>query len=234
MKPVILITGNNASIKDYPSFVIAQTYSRAVEEAGGIPVLAMGSYGAEEYARLADAMLLSGGVDVHPALYGQEPSAANLTTDTERDGLEWALLDQFISRRKPVLGICRGIQLLNVYFKGTLYQDISEMPGGLHTNGVMHYIDLAPNTLLYDIFGSTLMANSYHHQAIDRLAPGLKASGFDRKENGSFLEAFEHEELPVLGVQWHPERMLTPEAIGSGLVDMHPLFHWLIDTAKSS
>ena len=75
--------------------------------------------------------------------------------------------------------------------------------------------------------------NSYHHQAVNRLAPCLTATGYARKENGSFLEAFEHESLPVLGVQWHPERMTAPDELASGLTNMRPLFSWLIRAAQA-
>jgi len=234
MKPEILITGNIMMMRGNSSFVVAQNYARGVEDAGGIPLLAIGSRSAEDYADRADALLLSGGVDVQPALYGQEPSADNLMLDPERDGQEQSILQAFIARRKPVLGICRGIQFLNVFFKGTLYQDISGMPGGQHAGGVTHMVDIVPDTVLYKLFGGSILANSYHHQAVDRLAPCLKAAAYDRKENGSFLEAFEHPGLPVLGVQWHPERMIAPEALATGLTDMHPLFTWLIETARSA
>ena len=142
MKPVVLLTGNFAEVRDRPSFVIARTYAQAVEEAGGVPLLAMGGEGAQECAQVADALLLTGGVDVHPARYGQAPSATNLMLDPERDSLEWALLEPFVTCRKPVLGICRGIQLLNVYFGGTLYQDIGCLPGGAHAGGVNQPVDL--------------------------------------------------------------------------------------------
>jgi len=234
MKPTILITGNMPVFQERPSYQIARTYSKGISDAGGIPLLVLSNDCAKDYAQMADALLLSGGVDVHPTFYGQEPATDTLFTNIERDHLEQDLLKQFVKLKKPVLGICRGIQFINVFFGGTLYQDISDMPGGDHTKGVQHPVDIVENSLLHQILGGSIMANSYHHQAVERLAPGLTATAFDRKENGSFLEAFEHNTLPVLGVQWHPERMITTEEITSGLTDMRPLFQWLITAAETA
>lgn len=102
--------------------------------------LAVNNDCAEEYADLADGLLLSGGKDVEPKLYGQEKMFDFVITDPQRDDLEYKIIKAFVDRRKPIWGICRGIQILNVYFGGTLTQDIPTQLGGDHSKGVCHQV----------------------------------------------------------------------------------------------
>lgn len=146
-----------------------------------------------------DALLLPGGGDLDPALYGQEKQGSH-PPDRTRDREELALLDAFVQAGKPVLGICRGMQVLNVYFGGTLLQDI---PGHSQKHGKdsNHGVDTAPS-ILYNRQWSQV--NSAHHQAVDCLGQGLRAIQW--AEDGT-IEGIVHGRLPVLGVQYHPERL---------------------------
>ena len=157
-----------------------------------------------------EALLLPGGGDLDPSLYGQ-PNTASVNLEPDRDALEWDLLNGFLRDGKPVLGICRGMQSLNVFLGGTLLQDI---PGHSRVGGQdrMHPVRTAPGPLA-DLFrtaclltdGGGLTVNSAHHQAADRLGAGLTAAQYGPD---GVVEAVVHRTLPVWGVQWHPERML--------------------------
>ena len=170
-------------------------YVRAVERAGGKARFD----GAPETCA---ALLLPGGGDIEPWRYGQ-PNTASRNLDPARDALESDLLDRFAALRKPVLGICRGMQSINVFFGGTLFQDI---PGHTQIDGAdrMHPVRTAPG-----VFAAldAVSVNSAHHQAADRLGDGLRV---EQWAADGVIEAFRHIRLPVWGVQWHPERLPGP------------------------
>ena len=162
-------------------------------------------------ARSLDGLILSGGVDVDPHCYGQEPSPLCGRINPVRDRLELVLLKEVLGSSLPILAICRGIQILNVAMGGTLIQDIpSAFPGAVHEqrNGrlsMSHRVRLAPGGFLSGLCGGadSLLTNSFHHQAVDRLAEGLRPEAW--AEEG-FLEACRGEGAQwILGVQWHPE-----------------------------
>ncbi len=149
-------------------------------------------------------LLLPGGGDVDPALYGQE-NAGSVGIDGERDAREKALFEYFLAQRRPILGVCRGTQLINVLLGGTLHQDI---PGHRdeHNDNFLHG-SRAEDPLLVSLYGERFPINSTHHQAIDRLGDGLSAVQW--ADDGT-VEAVRHESLPIFAVQWHPERLREP------------------------
>lgn len=164
------------------------------------------------YDRL-DGLLLAGGVDMEPRTFGEPPHPQLGRTDRARDGVELRLAHWAIAEGKPVLGLCRGHQVLNVALGGTLYQDIeSQVPGamrhdffpGFPRDYLAHDITLTPGSRLHAaVGGATMPVNSMHHQAVKSLAPGLLVSA--RAEDG-VIEAIEAEGPNYLvGVQWHPE-----------------------------
>lgn len=165
----------------------------------------------------ADMLLLTGGDDVDPALYGEERHAACGPVSAERDAYEWTLLDVALGMHLPVMGICRGLQVLNVYFGGTLYQDLAaqyERSGLLQhrqTEGRSvrtHQVCLKPDSLTARWCGTDrLMVNSLHHQAVKRVAEGMDVVGTSAD---GVIEALEHRTLQVIGVQWHPEELDAP------------------------
>lgn len=179
-------------------------YRRAVEAAGGRAV-----FGREtgDRALAWDALLLPGGGDLEPWRYGRENTASR-GLEPERDRAELELLAEFTAGGRPVLGICRGLQTVNVFFGGTLVQDI---PGHGAVDGAdrLHRVRTAPSPLR-PLCGGSALVNSAHHQAADRLGSGLRAVQW--AEDG-VVEALCHHSLPVWAVQWHPERL---EASGAG------------------
>lgn len=173
-----------------------------------------------------DGLILCGGGDIDPAYYHQEmDGSANI--DRQRDAVEFALLKAFVDAGKPVLGICKGHQVINVFFGGSLYQDLPEKH--LHTSGkdfdLIHPITATKNSVLRKLYGPTFVVNSSHHQAIDRLGDGLVATAH---WNDTYIEAFEHCSLPVYGVQWHPERMCVNKK-RTDTIDGIKVFEWFLD-----
>ncbi|MCS7287194.1 MAG: gamma-glutamyl-gamma-aminobutyrate hydrolase family protein [Anaerolineae bacterium] len=198
------------------------SYLEAVERAGGIPLIVppMEEEKLVQIIEFADGLLLSGGGDIHPALYGEEPTEWLRDVNPERDKMEIFLVRKFLQIGKPVLGICRGVQVLNVAAGGSLFQDIfhqragsiphSFMPPAYAPDHIAHTVNLKPGSLLASILGcSSLGVNSRHHQAVKEVAPGFQAVAW--AEDG-IIEAIEKEEagLFALGIQWHPENFSSP------------------------
>jgi putative glutamine amidotransferase len=196
---------------------IGEQYLLAVEAAGGIPLLIHLTRDAavlQAHYQRCDGLLFAGGGDVDPAIFGQPPHPKLGTVEPLRDQVELALARQAIDDAKPVLGICRGIQLLNIALGGTLYQDIpselpeasdhyasSKVPGRAH---LAHPVALEPGSWLAEHLGALeLPVNTFHHQALRELAPGLRITG--RAPDG-VVEAVEGAGPGfVIGVQCHPE-----------------------------
>lgn len=190
-------------------------YLRAVSGAGGIPIIASQLVGQTHAADLldgAEGLVLTGGEDVHPDFYREAPSEQLGRTDRERDLFEIALLADARARGMPVLGICRGIQLVNVALGGTLWQDLpSQRPGTVaHAAGGRntrsHAVRMQDGSGVADALGvDVLRVNSVHHQGVKDLAPGLKPSAW--AEDG-LVEAVEDTgDQWLMAVQWHPEEM---------------------------
>ena len=192
MSPTVLIWGSPGQYF---------RYERAVAAAGGTVSYADAAAPAAD----CDALLLPGGGDLEPWRYGQ-PNIASRGLEPARDTAEWALLDRFTAAGKPVLGICRGLQVLNVFFGGTLLQDL---PGHSAADGIdrLHVVRTAPSPL-EPLYGEHAIVNSAHHQAVDRLGTGLRAVQWTA--DGT-VEAVCHRTLPLWGVQWHPERLWPPD-----------------------
>ena len=146
-------------------------------------------------------LLLPGGGDLEPWRYGQENTHSR-SLEPERDAAELMLLEHFTTLRKPVLGICRGLQTINVFFGGTLLQDV---PGHSAVGQIdrLHTVKTVPSPLL-SLCGESCVVNSAHHQAIDQIGNGVQAIQW--APDGT-VEALHHKRLPVWGVQWHPERL---------------------------
>ncbi|MBQ9252556.1 MAG: gamma-glutamyl-gamma-aminobutyrate hydrolase family protein [Clostridia bacterium] len=158
-----------------------------------------------------DGLILSGGVDVDPRRYGQEPTPQCGRINPDRDNMEFALIQEALSCQLPILAICRGMQILNVVLGGTLHQDIpTDFPSAAHEqqNGrhsLSHEVNLVPGGRLAEIYEGQekLLTNSFHHQAVDRLAEGLIPEAYAQE---GFIEAYRGPGSQwILGVQWHPE-----------------------------
>lgn len=156
-----------------------------------------------------DGLLLPGGVDVSPARYGMPLKSCCGEVDEMRDEVELLLGAAFLAARKPILGICRGCQVINILFGGGVYQDIkteqgSELPHMDMDNRLSgtHTVSVCEGSFLHSLIGGELFVNSTHHQAIDAPAPGLTAVA---TAPDGIIEAVESENGAILGVQWHPE-----------------------------
>lgn len=201
-----------------PWYAIRQNYFSAITEAGGLPVaLPHEPDLAGAYAGMIDGLVVTGGAfDVDPRLYGAEDSHPTVTTKDRRTRFEWAIVQRMLERDRPVLGICGGQQLLNVVLGGTLIQHIPdrlptalahEQPNPRTEPG--HEVVVTAGSLLARITGAGILAvNSAHHQAVETPAPGLNVSG---TAPDGVIEAIEAPERRFcLGVQWHPEYLISP------------------------
>lgn len=217
---------------------IGGTYVQAILKAGGVPVIIPAiTDGATLRSLVAslDGLVLTGGEDINPLWYQEEPRQQLQTVDPVRDINELKLLKLATDRNIPVLGICRGEQLINIAFGGTLYQDIpSQRPGtpvkhvqDLPSTSGSHTITVTPGSQLAAIIGAgKQLANSLHHQAVKDLAPGFRVVALAADSVVEAIEAWP--DRPILGVQWHPEAMTA-----AGDTTMVKLFSFLVDKANT-
>lgn len=206
---------------------VGSNYANAVLRAGNVPVILPQTTDRDMVhqmmSRIDGLLLPGGGSDVDPALFGAEPSPYIGEIVPARDAFEYMLLDEAVAAGKPVLGICRGIQVINVYFGGTLYQDLATeyLPSHDATDSpvllnhqrpdkewdVVHDIQVVPDSRLASLLGDVhLGVNSTHHQACARVAPGFRISA---TSPDGVIEAIESSQYPILGVQFHPERLIN-------------------------
>jgi len=183
----------------------------------------------EELAELCDGLLLSGGEDINPKWLGEEKLNDSVRYDDIRDEYEMALFKAFYAKKKPIFGICRGFQFINVAMGGGLYQDLVEQCGFVHMNReIRHPLRTKEGSLLYRLFGENFRVNSTHHQAVRGLAEGLIETAWSVE---GIVEGFEHESLPIFGTQFHPER-LTNIMWDDRTPDFAPLFKYFIDLCR--
>lgn len=214
---------------------VINNYIEAVRLSGGIPIILPvieGNEMIEAQVDLIDGLLLSGGYDITPSIFGEEPALGLEATHPARDIYEISLLQSAAAKEKPILGICRGIQLINVAFGGTLFQDLpsSGFPVLQHFQKTKyslatHLVKLLPQSKLRKIFGKeSLFTNSFHHQSVKEIAPGFVISA---QTSDGVIEGIESQNAPFLmGVQWHPE-VMCPQTSG-----MQLLFSAFIEAAK--
>lgn len=208
-RPVIGISAYDVPVAfgqwtDVPSVVVPAAYTSSVARAGGMPVAIPPLDGSTELLDLLDGLVFTGGPDLNPAVYGQEAHPESTGFHDQRDRAELTLIREALRCDMPVLGICRGMQLLNVALGGDLHQhlgsDTHKGPPGRYT---FHDVTVEPGTRLAEALGAGTRTHSCHHQAPDRLGAGLRVSA--RAEDGT-VEAVEQPAARfVLGVLWHPE-----------------------------
>ena len=216
---------------------VNSAYLVAVQDAGGVPIPLPPQIGDPSLFELADrldGLLLTGGGDIDPALFGEPPHPTLFEVVPARDRLEIALVRRFMESRRPILAICRGIQVLNVALGGTLYQDVTTDPGTQvqhqqtgPRDQPAHTVKVVPGSLLERILGSDhLEVNSMHHQAVKALGKGLLPVAFaDALIEGVELDDPDTSHF-VLGVQWHPEEMVGRDA------SARRLFRAFIDASR--
>ena len=201
------------------------SYVDAVRRAGGRPVLILPGEDAEaaELLEPFEGLLLVGGGDVEPRRYGQEPHAAIGGLEPDRDDLEIRLLREADRTGIPTLAICRGAQVLNVAFGGTLIQHLPDVPGfGPHDNPTgggsrTHDVRFAPGSRIAEAIGAEVLScSTRHHQAVDRLGKGLIATGWS---DDGLAEALERQEGWMVAAQWHPEDTAAEDRAQQRLFD---------------
>ena len=236
MKPVILITNNyavdpnNFGVGRY--IRVKENFVNAILKAGGVPILS--AHGdADTYARIADGVMFTGGSDINPVHYGEKPYKEGLSYVDERDEMEIAICKSFYELKKPMLGVCRGIQTINVALGGTLVQDIPTMvelsahKQSLFPDKSAHYVRSAEGSAMRKLFGEEFIVNTHHHQSVRDCAPGFRVTAVTDE---GVIEAIEHESLPIIGTQWHPERMIGEENFE--MENMMPLFEYFVDLCR--
>lgn len=235
MKPLILVTaGYEESPNGQNRRYLYQNYADAITRAGGIPLIPLDNGElADELFNLCDGLLLTGGPDLDPALYGDKIQPECGRIDTQRDSMELKLLRRFVQGVKPIFGICRGIQIINTYFGGTLWQDLPTEKGVVHSGGdkphdCVHTTDLEEGSLLAKLYGKQMITNSYHHQSIKKMADGFILTA---SSNG-IVEGMVHKELPISAVQWHPERMTGVDRFMHQGPDSAPIFKHFVDQCQ--
>ena len=210
---------------DAPLEAYLSEYSTSVLRAGGLPVhLPMDAAPAELVERL-DGVVIVGGDDVDPRRYGRTPGPFTPLIDPQRDAFEAGLIEAAIDGTVPLLGVCRGAQLLNVVRGGTLHPHLAHGEGESHGSYAyprahrVHEVRTAAGSVTHALYGETTRVNSFHHQAVDVPGRGIVVTGW---APDGIVEAIELEGRPVVGVQWHPE-----------VFGGDPVFDWLVDQASA-
>ncbi|MCY7412393.1 MAG: gamma-glutamyl-gamma-aminobutyrate hydrolase family protein [Salinibacterium sp.] len=236
-KPLIGLTTYleqaQTGVWDVPASFLPKVYFDAVNRAGGIAVLLPPQPVDAEIANRVldslDGLIITGGKDVDPARYGQEPHPTTDTPRTDRDAWEDALLTAAIDRGLPFLGICRGAQVLNVALGGTLHQHLPDVIGTTRYNlgggeFAENEVTVLPSSTLAALVGEGITVKSYHHQSIDEVADGLVVTA--RSDDGT-IQAVELPTVPFgVAVQWHPEEDAAEDArLFTGLVDAAKEYH---------
>ncbi len=210
-------TGKNEY--DQPIVNTSLAYARVVERAGGVPLilpLTMDQSGIVKMMARVDGLIIPGGMDIDPGRYGQKPHASTKPAASELDAFQLALVHLCAEQKTPLLGICRGAQVINVALGGTLIQDIPCLvPESTlrHMQKTLsfdtdHDVAFSPGSHLFELFGSSIRINSRHHQCIERPGKGLKVTA---KAPDGVIEGAEHESLPIDLVQWHPELLMQKD-----------------------
>lgn len=217
MKPRILISRSPES---------SGLYEAAVEKAGGEPM----SFHCPDPEMDFDALILAGGGDVEPAVF-MEPNRGSYDIDFPRDQVEIALVNRCVYEHKPILGICRGHQVVNIALGGNIYQDMNDRMLEIHQASEgepkLHAVRGGAMTMVGDLYGEDFVVNSSHHQAIYKFGQGLYRTAWD--ENG-VVEAMQHSSLPIWTVQFHPEQMTEEK----GTVDGQKIFDFFLAKCRKN
>ena len=234
LRPVIGITANFGD----KGAELAEGYFRSIEMAGGIPVVIPITENHIELAALLDridGLVLSGGADINPLYLGEDPIPQLGSINPRRDRMEILLTRLAYDRQLPILGICRGIQVLTAVLGGKLYQDIQSQSESsfpikhsqdLARGVASHFVDAVPGSIVQTLLGDRFAVNSFHHQAVSKCGPLLRPTAYSAD---GIIEAVESTEYKsVVGVQWHPECFILEDDRC-----MHPLFRWFVEECES-
>lgn len=221
-KPIIGISSgvfSEMASSEYFAYTYSRlniAYTNSVIKADGVPVIlpiTSDERIIEEQVKVLDGLILSGGPDPNPLLFNEEPAEKLGTISIKRDDFEMKLINAANKHKKPILGICRGVQIINTFFGGTLYQDISYAKGAhlkhfqsTSMGALTHTINIEKGSFLYDVLGNKTITNSYHHQAVNKVAPGFKITAHSKDNIIEGIEKIDDGNF-IVGVQFHPEMM---------------------------
>ncbi len=213
-----------APLDDQPIDLYFSNYAVGVSEAGGLPIHLPLHVAPAAAIGILDGLVITGGADIGPACYGAEPETDEFPPEPERDRFELELLAAAADRNLPVLGICRGHQMINVWAGGTLHQDVPPHARfDIDPATEVHEVRFEAGSVACELYGDSRVVNSLHHQTLDRLGRGVIATG--HADDGT-VEALEVDGLRWLGVQWHPEMMHSRSD--------EPALRWLIEQAAGT
>lgn len=208
MKPIILVTAGTKEMNDLPkSVVLSDYYMEYIRKSGGIPIIVSQETkdNLKRLIKISNGLLLTGGGDCQPKYFEEADESPGYVYDEKRDQMEYELIQLFMKEEKPVMGICRGFQMINITCGGSIHQDIYNKLKFLHQQGKDHYVYTEKDSWWEQNYGKRFQVNSYHHQTLNRIGKDLVPTVYDEESN--IVEAIEHKYRPVYGVQWHPERM---------------------------
>lgn len=235
-KPIIGITGNfMAKAGPRGSYGIGGDYIKSIRMAGGCPVILSVTNDPElitQYIDSIDGFLCPGGADVAPHLYGEDPVRGMSYFNMDQDVFEMQMIKGCVAAKKPVFGVCRGMQVINVAFGGNMIQDIASQTQSVQAHaGSMdardepfHWVDLKEGSVIRQLMGSDkIMTNSFHHQAVKDIARGFTVTG---TAADGIVEAMECMDKKILAVQFHPENL------AQRFEDFVNLFRWLVNSCQ--
>jgi putative glutamine amidotransferase len=198
---------------------VNDAYIKSVCGAGAAPLIIPVTDNREVIDSILDicgGIILTGGVDISPLAYGEEPIRGLGKQSPQRDAFEVLLFRRALERSYPIFGICRGMQLINVALGGTLYQNIEDVPDFTIQHNqkacrhvVTHHVDIEVDSYLFDALGKKCLVNSWHHQAIKDVALGLRVTARSRDGLIEAVESNSRDMPPIVGVQWHPEELAS-------------------------
>jgi|SRR6056297_174002 len=221
--PVIGLTSSlmfmkkNYRFPNYKRIYINKDYVKAIENSGGVPIIIpidSKKLSVNYYLSKINGLLITGGVDINPKYYNEKPHEKIGKIIDERDSLDFTLLKKAMNKNIPVLGICRGMQLLNIYYRGSLYQDqslnnnlnLDHYQNNPDPSTLGHSIEVYKKTKLYSIVkNNNFKVNSYHHQFIKKVGENLRISA--KSSDGSIEGIETNDSQFIIGIQWHPERI---------------------------
>ncbi len=217
------VAGFPATFVDVAIDVYVSAYAEAITAAGGLPVHLPQHVDPAEYAARLDGLLLSGGADVDPVHYAAAVDPASGPLEGDRDRAELGLIDLAVAEDLPVLGICRGLQLLNVWAGGSLHQHVpAHARYDVAPHEAFDAVAIESGTVLGGLYGSGVRVNSLHHQTVDRVAAGWRVTA--RSADGT-VEGLEWPGHDVIAVQWHPELLVDAAT--------DPVFAWLVERSRA-
>lgn len=206
---IIAVSTRNEFFGGQKRYFCNQAYIDRIQKEGALPIIITDIKYMDKIADLCDGLIITGGNDIDPQYYHQDKHPLTLTYDEPIDELDMAAMRAFVKKDKPILGICRGIQVFNVYFNGSLIQHFDSKPHESIKENT-HIVNQVHPSFLSDLYSSTFEVNSFHHQCIDTLGDDLIICA---KADDGIIEAVCHKDKPLFAVQWHPEKIENDKVI---------------------